>query len=194
MCIRDRGIKVDAGLRSSNRFVYVAGDVAGGLQFTHVAGYHAGLVIRSALFRMGVRNRSDIIPSVTYTDPELAQVGIQEKDARARFGTGVKVLAADFSGNDRAQAMGQTNGVIKIVLNKSGVIIGAGIVGPHAGELIAPFVLAVTQRMKISVLASLVLPYPTLSEVGKRAAISNYAGLAQKPLTRRLIGLLKIFG
>ena len=189
-----RGIKVDQGLRSSNRAVYAAGDVAGGLQFTHVAGYHAGLIIRSALFKLKVKNRSDIIPWVTYTDPELAQIGPQEAQARQLHGNEVKVLTAPFSGNDRAQVEGATQGLIKIIIGKGGRILGAGIVGPHAGELIAPFVLAVTQRMKISVLASLVLPYPTLSEVGKRAAISNYAGLAQKPLTRRLIGLLKIFG
>jgi pyruvate/2-oxoglutarate dehydrogenase complex dihydrolipoamide dehydrogenase (E3) component len=189
-----RGIRVDQGLRSSNRAVYAAGDVAGGLQFTHVAGYHAGLIIRSALFRLKVKNRTDIIPWVTYTDPELAQIGLQEAEARALYGNGIKVLTAPFSGNDRAQTEGDTRGLIKVVLVKGGVILGAGIVGPHAGELIAPFVLAVTQRMKISVLANLVLPYPTLSEVGKRAAISTYAVLPQKPLTRRLIGFLKIFG
>ena len=189
-----RGIKVDQGLRSSNRAVYAAGDVAGGLQFTHVAGYHAGLIIRSALFKLKVENSTAIIPWVTYTDPELAQIGLQEVEARKLHGNGVKVLTAPFSGNDRAQAVGETKGLIKLVVGKGGVIIGAGIVGPHAGELIAPFVLAVTQRMKISVLANLVLPYPTLSEAGKCAATSNYAGLAQKQLTRRLIGLLKIFG
>ena len=189
-----RGITVDQGLRSSNRAVYAAGDVAGGLQFTHVAGYHAGLIIRSALFKLKVKNRTDIIPWVTYTDPELAQIGLQEAEARKRHGEGIKVLTTPFSGNDRAQAEGNTRGLIKLVLGKDGVILGAGIVGPHAGELIAPFVLAVTQRMKVSVLANLVLPYPTLSEVGKRAAISNYAGLPQMPLIRRLIGLLKIFG
>ena len=189
-----RGITVDQGLRSSNRAVYAAGDVAGGLQFTHVAGYHAGLIIRSALFKLKVKNRTDIIPWVTYTDPELAQIGLQEAEARKRHGEDIKVLTTPFSGNDRAQAEGNTRGLIKLVLGKDGVILGAGIVGPHAGELIAPFVLAVTQRMKVSVLANLVLPYPTLSEVGKRAAISNYAGLPQMPLIRRLIGLLKIFG
>ena len=189
-----RGITVDQSLRSiSNRHVYAAGDVAGGLQFTHVAGYHAGLVIRNALFRLPVKNRTDIIPWVTYTDPELAHVGLNEADARKRLGT-VKILKWHFAENDRAQAEGKTNGLIKIILGKSGVIVGASIAGTHAGELIAPFVLAVTQKIKISAFANLVLPYPTLSEIGKRAAITNYAGLAQKPLTRRLLGVLKIFG
>jgi pyruvate/2-oxoglutarate dehydrogenase complex dihydrolipoamide dehydrogenase (E3) component len=189
-----RGIKVDHGLRSSNRAVYAAGDVAGGLQFTHVAGYHAGLIIRSALFKLPVKNRTDIIPWVTFTDPDLAQIGLQEGEARKLYGNSVNVLTAPFSGNDRAQAEGTKQGLIKIIIGKRGHILGAGIVGPHAGELIAPLVLAVTQKLKISAFANLVLPYPTLSEVAKRAAISHYAELAQKPLLRRLIGLLKIFG
>ena len=189
-----RGVKVDAGLRSTNAKVYAAGDIAGGLQFTHVAGYHAGLVIRNALFRLPVKNRTDIIPWVTYTDPELANVGLSETDARKHHGDAVKVLRWSFAENDRAQAEGKTKGLIKVITGKRGVILGAGIAGPQAGELIAPFVLAVSQKIKISAFANLVLPYPTLSEVGKRAAITNYAGLAQKPATRRLLGLLKIFG
>ena len=189
-----RGIKVDAGLRTTNRRAYAAGDIVGGLQFTHVAGYHAGLIIRNALFRLPVKNRTDIIPWVTYTDPELANVGWREIEARKQFGNSVKVLHWNFAENDRAQAEGKTKGLIKIVLGKGGVVLGAGIAGPQAGELIAPFVLAVTKRIRISAIANLVLPYPTLSEVGKRAAITNYAGLAQKPAMRRLLGLLKIFG
>jgi pyruvate/2-oxoglutarate dehydrogenase complex dihydrolipoamide dehydrogenase (E3) component len=189
-----RGITVDQSLRTTNRNVYAAGDVAGGLQFTHVAGYHAGLIIRNALFKLPVKNRTDIIPWVTYTDPELAQVGYAEADARKTFGASVKILKWSFAENDRALAEGKPNGKIKVMLGKGGVIIGASIVGPSAGELIAPFVLAVTQKIKISAFANLVLPYPTLSEIGKRAAITNYAGLAQKPLTRKLLGLLKLFG
>lgn len=188
------GITVDEGLRSiGNRNVYAAGDVAGGLQFTHVACYHAGLIIRNALFRLPVKNRTDIIPWVTYTDPELAQVGLGEAQARKAHGAEVKVLKWNFAEIDRAQTDGKTNGLIKIIARK-GRIIGTSIVGPSAGELIAPYVLAITQGMKISALANVVLAYPTLSEIGKRAAISNYAGLAQKPLTRRILGLLKIFG
>ncbi|MDE2385376.1 MAG: FAD-dependent oxidoreductase [Alphaproteobacteria bacterium] len=190
-----RGISVDASLRSpGNRAVYAAGDAAGGLQFTHVAGYHAGLIIRNALFRLPVKNRTDIIPWVTYTDPELAQVGLNEAEARKAHGTAVKVLKWPFAENDRAQAEGKTKGMVKIITGRGGVILGAAIVGPSAGELIAPFVLAVTQKLKISAFANLVLPYPTLGEAGKRAAITAYAGLAQKPFTRRLLGLLKIFG
>jgi pyruvate/2-oxoglutarate dehydrogenase complex dihydrolipoamide dehydrogenase (E3) component len=189
-----RGVTVDQGLRTKNRKIYAAGDVAGGLQFTHVAGYHAGLIIRNALFKLPVKNRSDIIPWVTYADPELAHVGLTEADARKTLGDDVKVLRWHFTENDRAQAEGKTKGLIKVVVGKRGRILGASIVGPQAGELIAAWVLAVSQGLKISAFANVVLPYPTLSEIGKRAAITNYAGLAQKPWLRRALGFLKLLG
>jgi pyruvate/2-oxoglutarate dehydrogenase complex dihydrolipoamide dehydrogenase (E3) component len=190
-----RGITVDASLRSTtNRKVYAAGDIAGGLQFTHVAGYQAGLVIRNLLFRLPVKNRTDIIPWVTYTDPELAHVGLTEGEARALHGDSVKVLRWHLAENDRAQAEGKTAGLVKIVTGKRGVILGTTIVGLQAGDQIAMWALAVSQKLKVSGIASMVLPYPTLAEAGKRAAVTYYAGLAGKPLTRRLIGLLKHFG
>ena len=189
-----RGVTVDQGLRTKNRKIYAAGDVAGGLQFTHVAGYHAGLIIRNALFKLPIKNRNDIIPWVTYTDPELAHVGLTEADARKMLGDNVKVLRWHFAENDRAQAEGKTKGLIKVVVGKRGRILGASIVGPQAGELIAAWVLAVSQGLKISAFANVVLPYPTLSEIGKRAAITNYAGLAQKPWLRRALGFLKLLG
>jgi pyruvate/2-oxoglutarate dehydrogenase complex dihydrolipoamide dehydrogenase (E3) component len=190
-----RGVTVDQGLRSiSNRKVYGAGDVVGGLQFTHVAGYHAGLIIRNALFRLPVKNRSDIIPWVTYTDPELAQVGLTEKDARLLHGESIRVLRWSFSENDRAIAEGKAKGLVKIVTAKNGRILGVGIVGPNAGDLIAMWTLAVTQKQKISTIANMVLPYPTFGEAGKRAAVTYYAGLAAKPLIRKVIGFLKVLG
>lgn len=190
----ERGITVDASLRSTNRNVYAAGDVAGGLQFTHVAGYHAGLIIRNAMFRLPTKNRTDIIPWVTYTDPELAQVGLNEADAKKLHGSSVKVLRWAFENNDRAQTEGKTKGLVKIIVGKRGTILGAGIVGAGAGELIAPWVLGITHKIKISAFANVVLPYPTLGEAGKRAAISNYAGLAQKPILRWVLGILKMLG
>jgi pyruvate/2-oxoglutarate dehydrogenase complex dihydrolipoamide dehydrogenase (E3) component len=190
-----RGITVDHALRSTtNKKVYAAGDIAGGLQFTHVAGYQAGLVIRNLLFRLPVKNRTDIIPWVTYTDPELAHVGLSEAEARRLHGDTVKVLRWPFKDNDRAQAEGKTRGMIKVVTGKRGVILGASIVGAQAGDMIAMWALAVTQKCKISAIANMVLPYPTLAEAGKRAAVTYYAGLAQKPLIRTVVGLLKKFG
>ena len=190
-----RGITVDEGLRStSNRRVYAAGDSAGGLQFTHVAGYHAGLIIRNALFRLPVKNRADIIPWVTYTDPELAHVGLTEADARKLHGESIRVLRWHFHENDRALAEGKSKGLVKLVAARNGRILGASIVGQNAGDLIAMWTLAITQKLKVSAIAGMVLPYPTLGEAGKRAAITYYAGLAQKPFIRRLIGFLKLFG
>jgi pyruvate/2-oxoglutarate dehydrogenase complex dihydrolipoamide dehydrogenase (E3) component len=190
-----QGIRIDSSLRSiSNRHVYVAGDAASGLQLTHVANYHAGLIIRNALLRLPVKNRTDIIPWVTFTDPELAHVGLAEADARATHGEKIKVLRWSLGENDRALAEGTPEGLVKIVTLKNGRIIGASIVAPHAGEQIALWSLAVSRKLKISAIASLVLPYPTLSEAGKRAAISYYAGLPRKPWLRKLIGFLKHFG
>jgi pyruvate/2-oxoglutarate dehydrogenase complex dihydrolipoamide dehydrogenase (E3) component len=190
-----RGITVDKGLRSvSNRHVYAAGDVAGGLQFTHVAGYHAGLIIRNALFRLPVKNRTDIIPWVTYTDPELAHVGLTEKDAKAQFGESIRILRWYFHENDRAIAESKSKGLVKLVTAKNGRILGASIVGANAGDLIAMWTLAISQGLKVSAIAGMVLPYPTYGEAGKRAAITYYAGLAAKPFTRKLIGFLKKFG
>jgi pyruvate/2-oxoglutarate dehydrogenase complex dihydrolipoamide dehydrogenase (E3) component len=189
-----RGITVDHLLRTSNRHVYAAGDVSGGLQFTHVAGYQAGNIIRHLLFRLRAKNRSDIIPWVTYTEPELAHVGLTEKDARAKFGESVRVLRWHFQENDRAVAEGKVKGLVKVITSRRGKILGASIVGPHAGEQIALWTLAVTKGLKISAIAGLVLPYPTLAEAGKRAATSYYAGLAKSRLTRAVIAMLKLFG
>ena len=165
-----KGVTVGPGLRSvSNRRVYAVGDAAGLGQFTHLAGYHAGLVIRQAVLGLPAKVRSDHVPRVTYTAPELAQVGPTEAEARARWGDRLTVARAEFHHNDRAQATGETEGFAKLLVVR-GRVVGATVVGPHAGEGIASLALAVSSRMKVSALAGMVLPYPTLSEVAKRAA------------------------
>ena len=163
------GVAVDSGLRTSNRRIYAIGDAAGLGQFTHLAGHHAGVVIRRAVLGLPARARADHIPRVTYCDPELAQVGLTEAEARARFGDAIEVVTADMAHNDRARAMARTKGLVKLVVHR-GRPIGAGIVAPHAGDLIAPWALALSARLKLSAMAGMVLPYPTLSEAGKRAA------------------------
>lgn len=188
-----RGITVDAGLRTSNRRIYAIGDVAGGLQFTHVAGYHAGLVIRSMLFRMRVREDRSIIPWVTYTDPELANVGLSEAEAREKFGD-IRVLSWPYGENDRARAERRTEGLIKVITDGKGRILGAGIVGHNAGEIINMWALALSQKMKIKAFAGFVSPYPTMAEVGKRAAITFYTPSLSNPWLRRLVRFLRIFG
>jgi pyruvate/2-oxoglutarate dehydrogenase complex dihydrolipoamide dehydrogenase (E3) component len=163
-----RGVTVDARLRSSNRRVFAVGDAAGGAQFTHLAGYHAGIVLRQALFALPARATA-AIPRATYTDPELAQVGLTEAEARRLHGQAVSVVCWPYHDNDRARAEGRTAGLIKLVVVK-GRPVGAGIVGAQAGELIGLWSLALAARLKLSALAGVVLPYPTLGEVSKRAA------------------------
>ena len=189
-----RGVKVDRGLRTSNRRVYAIGDVAGGLQFTHVAGYHAGLVLRSILFRLPVRENRDILPWVTYTDPELAHVGLDEAAARQRFGAGVRVLTWPFAENDRARAERATTGMVKVVTAARGRIVGATIIGAAAGELISLYALAISQRRRISAFAGFVAPYPTRAEITRRVALSYYSAGLTKPWIGRIIALLRRLG
>jgi pyruvate/2-oxoglutarate dehydrogenase complex dihydrolipoamide dehydrogenase (E3) component len=182
-----RGVTVDASLRSSQKHIYAIGDVAGGLQFTHVANYHAELVIRNALFRLPVTNRTDIIPRVTFTDPELAQVGLTEADAVKEFGASITVVRWPFHDNDRAQAEGKTAGLIKAIVGKRGRILGAGIVGANAGEIIQPWILAMTEGLKIRAIAGMVAPYPTLGESNRRVAVNYFSDFTSKSWVRRVI-------
>ncbi|MCA3574337.1 MAG: FAD-dependent oxidoreductase [Aestuariivirga sp.] len=188
IAVTPRGITVDAGLRTTNRRVYAVGDVAGG-RFTHEAGYQAGIVIRNALFGLPARARARM-PHVTYTDPELAQAGLTEAEARAIHGGKVKLARWPFVGNDRAQAEGRTDGLVKIVTGPRGRILGAGIAGPGAGELIQPWILALDRGLKIGAMATPVLPYPTRGEAGRRAAVNYFQDLASNRLVRAVIWLV----
>ncbi|WP_417768420.1 dihydrolipoyl dehydrogenase family protein [Stappia sp.] len=190
-----RGITVGADLRSTNRRVYAIGDVAGGLQFTHVAGYHAGIVIRALLFRLPAKENRDIIPWVTFTDPEIGHVGLTADEARGRFGAGrVKVLEAPFSGNDRAQAERRTQGLVRLVVGKGGKVVGGDAVGAGAGEIVNMLSLVVARGLTVRDIAGFVSPYPSLSEAVRRAAISYYADSARNPWIRRLVRFLARFG
>ena len=188
------GIEVDAGLRTTNRKVYAIGDVAGGLQFTHVAGYHAGIVIRSSLFRMPVKADHSAVPRVTYTDPELAHVGLLEKEARAQHGAKLRVLKWPYQENDRARAERATDGFIKIMTLKGGKVLGATIVGKNAGDLIQIWALVIARKIKIGAIASSIVAYPTLGEIGKRAAGSFYTDRLFSPPMRKIVRFLASFG
>ncbi|MEM7022995.1 MAG: mercuric reductase [Pseudomonadota bacterium] len=188
-----KGIKVDNRLRTTNKKIFALGDAIGGLQFTHVASYHAGIVIRNALFRLPAKVDYSAVPWVTYTDPELAHVGLTEDQAK-KDGQTIDVLRWPFKENDRAQAERQTDGLIKAVVGKGGRILGATIVGAHAGELILPWVMAVRQRQKIGAIANVIVPYPTYGEVSKRAAGSFYTPKLFSPRTRWLVQQLARFG
>lgn len=190
----DKGIEIDARLRTSNKKIFAIGDVAGGLQFTHVAGYHAGIVIKNALFRLPAKADHRCVPWVTYTSPELAQVGLTEVEARKKHGNDIRILRWPFHENDRAQAEGETDGLVKAVATKKGVILGCGIAGPHAGELIQTWVLAMSQKIKIGGLATMISPYPTRGEVSKRAAGSFYTSSLFSEKTRKIVRFLAKFG
>ncbi len=187
-----KGITVDARLRTTNKKVFAIGDVAGGLQFTHVAGYHAGIVIRNALFSLPAKADKAVVPWVTYTDPEIAHVGLTEAEARKSHGDAIKVLKWSFEENDRARAELETEGLVKVVVGSGGRILGATIAGPHAGELLQPWVLAITQKLKIGAMANIIAPYPTLGEVNKRVAGSYYTPSLFSERTRRVVGWLQV--
>ncbi len=187
------GITVDARLRTSNKKVFAIGDVAGGLQFTHVAGYHAGIVIRNILFRIPAKADHSSIPWATYTDPELAHVGETEEEARKKHGK-IEVLRWPLAENDRAQAERRTRGLVKVVTDSHGRILGASIVGPHAGDLLQPWVLAKSQGLKIGAMAGAVAPYPTLTEISKRAAGAYYTPTLFSWKTRAIVKFLGLFG
>jgi pyruvate/2-oxoglutarate dehydrogenase complex dihydrolipoamide dehydrogenase (E3) component len=167
------GIKVDASLKTTTKKVYAIGDVAAGLQFTHVAGYHAGVIIKSALFGMPSKASNGHIPWATYIDPEMAQVGLTEAEARAEYGDKLEVVRFEYAENDRARAELATTGLIKVMIVK-GRPIGASIVGAQAGELIQTWALVIANKLKIGAVAAMVAPYPTLGEINKRAAGQYY--------------------
>lgn len=184
------GITVDASLKTSNRHVWAIGDCNGLYAFTHMAGYEASLFIRGALFRAPARLDASIVPWTTYTDPELAQVGLDERQARDKHGDAIKVLRWKLAENDRAQTERATDGMVKAITDRRGRILGASIVAPQAGELIQPWCLAIAKRLRISALASFVPPYPTLGEASKRAAGSYFTDTLFGPRTRGVVRLL----
>lgn len=185
---------MDNRLRTSNRRVYAIGDVAGGPQFTHRAGHDAGVVVRNILFRLPAKARHDTVPWVTYTDPELAQVGLTEAEARAKFGDSIQVITEGFAGNDRARAERRMEGRLKLVVDRKGRVLGCGIAGPHAGDLIQPWVLAVSRKMKVGPIATMIAPYPTLGEISKKAAGAFYTPKLFSEGTRRLVRMLARLG
>ncbi len=181
------GIKVDDSLRTSNRKVYAIGDVAGGLQFTHVAGYHAGIIIRSALFGLPSKAKTAHIPWATYTDPELAQVGLTEAQAREQHGDAVEVARFDYHHNDRAVSERKTKGFIKVMVVK-GRPVGVTIVGYQAGELINLWSLALANNLKMGQIAAMVSPYPTVGELNKRVAGAYFSPrLFENQMVKRVV-------
>ena len=187
------GIVVSRKLKTSNRRVYAIGDCIGDARLTHTATYHASLVIQNALFRLPVSVNNDCVPWVTFTDPELAQVGLTEARARKQ-GIKIRVTRWPYHDNDRAQAEGEPRGHIKVITMGKGKIVGVTIVGAQAGELIGMWVLAIRRSLSLRNLTDLVLPYPTLSEIGKSAAIDYFIPSLTGVWARRIISWMRIFG
>ncbi|TCK98897.1 pyruvate/2-oxoglutarate dehydrogenase complex dihydrolipoamide dehydrogenase (E3) component [Shimia isoporae] len=185
------GIKVDSTLKTTNRRVYAIGDVAGGAQFTHVAGYQAGVIIRSALFGLPAKARTDHIPYATYTDPELAQIGPTEAEARAIYGDKLTVARFEIDHNDRLIAERKAKGLIKAMVVK-GRPVGVSIAGPQAGELINLWALVIANKLKMGAVAGMVSPYPTVGEINKRAAGAYFSPqLFDNPKVKRVVGFVQ---
>jgi len=168
------GISTNARMQTSNKRVFVVGDAAEGYNFTHLAGYQAGIAIRNVLFRLPARVDYNAMPRVTFTSPELAQVGLTEKTAREKF-SNIKVFEANFSDNDKARTDREIDGKLKVITTTRGIIIGATMVGDRAGEIIQSWCLPISKRLKIKDVCGLILPYPTLGEINKSAAVKYYS-------------------
>lgn len=192
----DSGIVVDASLRTANRSIYAIGDCAGGAAAgtasSHAAQHQAGLVLRNALFRLPARFRRELVPRTVHGKPELASVGLSEAQARAQGD--IRVLRWPYAESGRAQAEEQSEGLIKLMTDRKGGILGVTIAGGQAAELIVPWVLAVQTRMNVKEMAGLIAPSQSLSELSQKAALSFQAPLAASPRLRRLIGILRRFG
>lgn len=184
-----KGLKVDRRLRSSQKHIYAAGDVTGEYQFTHAAGYEGGVVVTNAIFHLPRKVNYTFLPWCTYTDPELASIGMNEKRA-TEAGIRYSVYTEEFKDNDRSLAEGDGAGKIKMLLNEKERPIGVQILGPHAGDLVSEWVAVLNGGVRLSTLAASVHPYPTLAEINKRVAGTF---LSKKIFSERVKKGLKFF-
>lgn len=183
-----RGVQVDARQRTSQKHIFACGDVCGPWPFTHMAEYQAGVVISNAVFRFPRKSDYRVVPRVTYSDPELAQVGLTEAQARAR-GMPVKVMRFPVPQIDRALIEGYTRGINKLVVSGRR-IVGASLLGPHAGELIHEVALAMQARLSPAKLSATIHAYPTLAQLHRRTVNSAYAETLFSPRVKWLVGVL----
>lgn len=185
-------VGVDAMGRTSTPHIWACGDVTGQFQFSHMAEHEAKAVVRNILFPVPQKISFDLVPWATFTDPELATVGLTEDAAREKYGAdSVQVVRHEFRQDDRAIVEGSTVGQVKVIVaGTNGAVVGAQILGPRAGELIHEWVIAIAHKLPVRAIADLVHVYPTLSVSNQRAAQRWYAGVMQKPLVQRGLTLL----
>jgi pyruvate/2-oxoglutarate dehydrogenase complex dihydrolipoamide dehydrogenase (E3) component len=164
-----QGINVDNRLRTNLKHIYAVGDVNGGFQFTHAAGYEGGIVVSNAIFRLPRKVDYTFLPWCTYTDPPLGSIGMNEKRA-GEAGIGYKIWTEEFKDNDRSLAEGETVGKIKMILDEKEKPIGVQILGSHAGDLLSEWVAVLNGKVKLSILAAAIHPYPTVAEINKKVA------------------------
>jgi len=189
VAVDDKGVKVDARMRTSQRHIYAAGDVNGGYLFTHAAGYEGGIVVSNAIFHLPRKADYTFLPWCTYTDPELASIGMNETAAR-KAGIEYSLWTEEFRENDRSIAEGEETGKIKMILNEKEMPIGVQIFGPRAGEVVGEWVAALNGGVKLSRLLSAVHPYPTIGEINKKVAANFFS---QKIFSDRVKKGLKFF-
>ncbi len=170
-----KGTEVDSRMRPNHKHIYAAGDVTGAYQFTHAAGYEGGVVLSNAILHLPKKADYTYLPWCTYTDPELASIGMNEKSVKAA-NIKYSVWTEEFKANDRSLAEGEEVGKVKLILDSKGIPIGAQILGPQAGELVSEWVAVMNGGVKLLTLASAVHPYPTLGEINKRVVGNFFAG------------------
>ena len=188
-----KGITVDNRLRTANKKIFAIGDVAGSFLFTHIASYHAGIVIKNIVFKIPSRINYSAVPWVTYTNPELSHVGMSYKDAIGKYKNNVKITQFDYSESDRAQTERSVSGKIKLITLAKGQVLGVSIIGVNAGELIFPWIDLVKNKTSIRDMTKNIIPYPTLSELNKFVANEFYKPVLFSAITKRIVKFLKLF-
>lgn len=186
-----RQVELSRTRRSTNRRVFVIGGAAGSGRGGHAAAIEARAAIRTALFELPLPPDTALAPRIAFTDPEIAEVGLTEAEARQRHGDRFRILRQSFAGNARARATRQSYGLAKVLVGPAGRIIGAGIAGDRAGELIAPFSLAIANRLTARHLADFLPARGTLSEIVQQAGTEYFRDTAVEPLMQRLVSLMR---
>jgi pyruvate/2-oxoglutarate dehydrogenase complex dihydrolipoamide dehydrogenase (E3) component len=185
----DKGIVINNSMRTTNKRIFAIGDVTTSYKFTHIANYQAGIVLRKMLFHLPAKTNYKTLPWVTFTTPEIANVGMHEVEAHERY-KNIKILKSYFTDNDRAQTENDTAGLIKVVVTDKGRILGVSIVGHNAGEVIQPWILAMSQNLTIKSLAQMIVPYPTRGEINKQVAASFYTPILFSTRVKKIVRFL----